>query len=273
MTYQVSLEVFEGPFDLLLHLIAKRQVDVMVVDLADITADFLASLDGIGEVDLETATRFLVVAATLIEIKAARLLPADERDELEDILSDARDLLYARLLEYRAFREAAAVIRDGYSAGSAFHPRDVALEPWLQRLVPQADLHVRVEDLARLAALATMPRVPEVVDLSHLRRSTLSIREAAAEVLDRLPATNDLTTFRAIVEGRGRAERVVLFLAMLELYKLGQVELDQPDHRGSLTVRRRRVGGDLSAIIDLADLTSADEDKLTLVLTGDGDDD
>jgi segregation and condensation protein A len=105
MSYQVKLQVFEGPFDLLLHLISRRQVEVTEIDLAEITADFVAHLgEGIDALDLDTATRFLVVAATLVELKAARLLPVEEREELDDLLGDARDRLYARLLEYRAFR-------------------------------------------------------------------------------------------------------------------------------------------------------------------------
>ncbi len=260
MTYQVSLAVFEGPFDLLLHLIAKRQVDVMEVDLADITADFLASLDQIGEVDLETATRFLVVAATLVELKAARLLPSDHEDEFEDLLADARDMLYARLLEYRAFRQVAGILRDQLGANEWFITREVVLDPDLSRLVPEVQLPVDAPGLARLAAVALQPAPVEHVDLSHLRRSTLTIREAAAQLLSRLPARGDRTTFREMVDRRPRNERVVLFLAMLELYKLGQLDLAQPDLRGPLTVERVDEGGDLTVLVDDYDAPSPDED-------------
>jgi segregation and condensation protein A len=115
MTYQVQLEVFQGPFDLLLHLISRRQVEVTEIDLADITADYLRTLRaGIDTIDLESATRFLMVAATLIELKAARLLPAEQREQVEDLLGEARDRLYARLLEYQAYRDLAGVLREHY---------------------------------------------------------------------------------------------------------------------------------------------------------------
>ncbi len=266
MTYQVSLAVFEGPFDLLLHLIAKRQVDVMEVDLADITADFLATLGNIGEVDLETATRFLVVAATLIELKAARLLPSDDEDEFEDLLADARDMLYARLLEYRAFRQVAEVLRDQLGANEWFVVRDVVLDSDLARLVPEVQLPVDAAGLARLAAIALQPPTVEQVDLSHLRRSTLSIREAAAQLLGRLPGRGDRTTFREMSYRRPRNERVVLFLAMLELYKLGQLDLAQPDLRGDLTVERIDEGGDLTVIVDDYDAPTEPEPEAAEVV-------
>jgi cytosine/adenosine deaminase-related metal-dependent hydrolase len=133
MTYQVKLDVFEGPFDLLLQLIARRQVEVTDIDLADITADFVAHLgERLDELDLETATRFLVVAATLIELKAARLLPAEERSELEDLIGEARDVLYARLLEYRAFRDVARILDHRLHLHEGLIAREVPLEPWLQ---------------------------------------------------------------------------------------------------------------------------------------------
>lgn len=250
MTYQVHLAVFEGPFDLLLHLIAKRQLDVMDVDLADITADFLASLDSIAEVDLETATRFLVVAATLIELKGARLLPAEEVEDLDDLLADARDVLYARLLEYRAFRQVAGLLRDQLAAGAGHVTREVTIEPEFSRLLPEVQLPVDAIGLARLAAAALAPKPVEMVDLSHLRRTTLTIREAAAHLLDLIPVLGARTTFATMAGARPRHERVVMFLAVLELYKLGQLDLEQPDLRGELAVLRIDQGGDLTVLID-----------------------
>ncbi|MFT5223496.1 MAG: segregation and condensation protein A [Glaciecola sp.] len=250
MTYQVHLSVFEGPFDLLLHLIAKRRVDVMEVDLHDITADFLSSLDQIGDLDLETATRFLVVAATLIELKAARLLPEEETDELDELLADARDLLYARLLEYRAFRQVAGIIRDRLAANAGYFVREVTIEPEFAKLVPDVALPVDAIGLARLAAVAMEPKPVEMVDLSHLRRSTLTIRDAAAQLLGIIPLIGASTTFGMMAGRRPRHERVVLFLAMLELYKLGQLDLDQPDLRGPLMLKRTDEGGDLAVLVD-----------------------
>jgi segregation and condensation protein A len=250
MTYQVKLDVFEGPFDLLLHLIARRKLEVTEVDLAEITADFVASLEGIDELDLDTATRFLVVAATLIELKAARLLPAEERDELDDLLGEARDLLYARLLEYRAFRDVAELVRQQLDEQHGYVARDVPLEPRFQRLIPETPLPVDLEGLARLAARATAPKPPDTVDLAHIRLSYISIRDAARTVLSRLAAGGGSHRFRELVEDRSRGDRVVFFLALLELYKLGHLELEQPDHRDELTVIPVEGGRDLGSITD-----------------------
>jgi segregation and condensation protein A len=251
MTYQVKLEVFEGPFDLLLNLIARRRLDVTEVDLADITADFLAHLgEGLEDLDLETATRFLVIAATLVELKAARLLPREERDELEDLLGDARDLLYARLLEYRAFRDVARLLEHRLHQHEAVLPREVPPEPWLRQLTPDAPLPVDARGLAALAAAATAPTPQAAVDLSHIRRSYVTIREAALEVLDRLGAPGEAARFRELTAGRERGDRVVFFLALLELFKLGHVDLEQPDHRGPLSVARREGGSDLASLTE-----------------------
>jgi segregation and condensation protein A len=258
MSYQVKLEVFEGPFDLLLHLIARRQVDVTEVDLAEVTADFLAHLDGVEDLDLETATRFLVVAATLIELKAARLLPAEERQEVEDLLGDARDMLYARLLEYRAFRDAARVVAHRLVRHEANLPREAPPEPWLQRLVPETPLPVDAAGLAALAAGATAPRPAPSVDLSHIRKSYITIREAASQVLSLLPAPGAPEEFSTLVRGRERGDRVVFFLALLELFKLGHVGLEQDDHRGPLQVERREGGTGLDALTE-DDLDDADD--------------
>jgi segregation and condensation protein A len=250
MPYEVKLEAFSGPFDLLLQLIARRKVDVYDIDLADITADFLASLEGIEELDLDTATRFLVVAATLIELKAARLLPTYDDDELEDLLGETRDLLYARLLEYRAFRDVAAQLRERLDAHAHLVAREVPLEPRFQRLVPDTPLPVGVEDLARLAAAATAPRPPEKVDLSHIRKSYISIRDAARLVLGELGEPGHTVAFRSLVGARDRGDRVVFFLALLELYKLGHLDLAQADLHGDLEVVRVPGGHDLASITD-----------------------
>ncbi|HSK24540.1 MAG TPA: ScpA family protein [Egicoccus sp.] len=251
MAYQVKLEVFEGPFDLLLQLISRRKLDVTEVDLAEITADFLAHLEvGIEELDLETATRFLVVAATLIELKAARLLPRDEGDELEDLLGDARDLLYARLLEYRAFRDVSRILAHRITMHDSRLGREVPPEPWMQRLVPETPLSVDAAGLAAIAASALAPATEAPVDLSHIRRSYITIREAATDLLERLGGAGEGTTFRELVAERDRGDRVVFFLALLELFKLGHVDLDQPDHRGPLAISRREGGQDLQSLTE-----------------------
>ena len=248
MAYEVRLEVFEGPFDLLLQLIARRQLEITEIDLADITADFLAHMTELELVDLETATNFLVVAATLIELKAARLLPTDAQDEAEDLLAEARDLLYARLLEYRAFREISEDLRDLFDASEHFVAREVPLEPRFRRLVPDTTLAIDPAGLARLAAIALEPPPVEQVDLAHVRRATMSIRDATAALLERLG--HGRARFDELTSGRARHERVVFFLAALELYKLGHLELDQPDLRGPIEVEHRRGGRDLASVTD-----------------------
>jgi len=239
MTYEVSLDIYQGPFDLLLQLIARRSVDIMDVDLADITNDFIAFLDAeIDQLDLETATRFLLVAATMIEIKAVRLLPKELRDEAGDVLVEARDVLYARLLEYRAYRDAAFVLDRRFAKFWYRLTREVSLEPWMLRLVPDVSLPIDARGLGALAAQVLAPKTPEPITLDHIRRSTLSLRDAARELLDAIVAHNE-TSFATVAAKRDRSERVALFLACLELYKLGAVELDQPDRTVSFTVRKR----------------------------------
>jgi segregation and condensation protein A len=251
MAYQVKLEVYEGPFDLLLTLIARRKLDVTEVDLAEITADFLSHLgEGLEELDLETATRFLVVAATLVELKAARLLPREDREELEDLLGEARDLLYARLLEYRAFRDVSRILAHRLLQHEAVLPREVPPEPWLQRLIPETPLQVDAAGLAALAAAATAPTPEAAVDLSHIRKSYVTIREAALEVLTRLGEPGRAARFGDLTAGRARGDRVVFFLALLELFKLGHVDLEQPDHRGPMSVARLDGGQDLESLTD-----------------------
>ena len=267
MSYQVQLEGFEGPFDLLLQLISRRQMEITEVDLGDITADFLAHLgDNLEELDLETATRFLVVAATLVELKASRLLPSEERDEFEDLLGDARDMLYARLLEYRAYRDVSRLLSHRLDRFGLRLPREVAPEPWMMRLVPDIPLPVDAAGLAALAAAATAPRPDPEVDLTHIRRSYLTIRDAALQVLSAIPEPGERAAFATLVDGRGRGDRVVLFLALLELFKLGHVDLDQPDLRAALAVERRSGGRDLESLTDEdldGDLDDADPEEPT----------
>ena len=254
MSYQVQLEVFEGPFDLMLQLIARRQLEITEVDLADITADFLAHLgEEIDDLDLESATRFLVVAATLVELKASRLLPVDDADEFEDLLGDARDLLYARLLEYRAYRDVSRWFQHRLNRFSDRLPREVAPEPWLLRLVPATPLPIDATGLAALATAATAPRPIPEVDLTHIRRSYVTIREAATHILDLLAQPGERTAFPTLTDGRQRGDRVVFFLALLELFKLGQIELEQPDLRADMQIERRAGGQDLGSLDDEED--------------------
>ena len=227
MSYQVQLEVFQGPFDLLLHLISRRQVEVTEIDLADITADYLRTLkEGIEHIDLESATRFLMVAATLIELKAARLLPVEQREQVEDLLGEARDRLYARLLEYQAYRDLAGVFRDQHEEHAWRLGREAAPEPWMLRVLKPVTIPLSPADLALLAARVSTPVVEAPVDLHHIRRATITVREAAELVLAVLDDDRVLT-FPDLAAGRSRTDRVALFLSILELFKVGAIDLEQ----------------------------------------------
>ena len=158
MDYVVKTEVFEGPFDLLLHLIARQRVDIWQVSLSRITEDYLAEVRRMRELDLEVATEFLVVAATLLELKAARLLPAPDADpdEVEAVLEE-RDLLFARILQYRAYKQVAGLFGARLAEQTAYVPRRVGAEDLLRRIVPELLVGVAPEELARLAAAALHP--------------------------------------------------------------------------------------------------------------------
>lgn len=243
-TYHVTVGAFEGPFDLLLHLIARHKVDVHDIPLAQITDDYLAVLRTMETVDLEVTTEFLVVAATLLELKAARLLPTDDDEDLDDLALEARDLLYARLLEYRTFKEAAAELRQRFEAGAGYVPRLVPLDEPFASMRPPLRLPVDAAQLALLAARAFADRPPAEVDLSHVQPVRLSVREAAAMIVDELSRAAGPVPFRELVAGcRHRAEVVVHFLALLELYQHEQVELDQPRSFGTLVVEWTPDGG------------------------------
>jgi segregation and condensation protein A len=258
MTYHVQLDVFQGPFDLLLHLIARRQVEVTEIDLADITADYLRTLrGGLDTIDLESATRFLMVAATLIELKAARLLPAEQRQELEDLLGDARDRLYARLLEYQAYRDLAHVLRDRHDERVWRLSREAGPEAWMLRVLRPVAIPLSPADLARLAASVFAPVPEATVDLGHIRRSSISVREAADLVLAVL-SDDKVLTFSDLAQGRVRSDRVALFLSLLELFKIGAVDLEQrPGEPVEISVR-----GSLSAAAELLTMLDANLDAV-----------
>lgn len=236
-TYNVTVGAFEGPFDLLLHLIARRKLDVYEVPLAQITDDYLAVLRQMEVLDLEVTTEFLVVAATLLELKAARLLPGTDDPELEELALEARDLLYARLLDYRTFKEAAGWLAQRLSAHGGYFAREVALEARYARLVPQAVVELGPDDLARLAARALAERPEQLVDTSHLQPVRMTVREAAGIVVDELQRAGGRASFRELTAGcRHRVEVIVYFLALLELYKLEHVDLEQSGTFGELAV-------------------------------------
>jgi segregation and condensation protein A len=253
MPYQVKLEVFQGPFDLLLHLISKRELDIYEVSLAAITEEYLEHLRHMTELDLDIATEFLVVAATLIEIKANRLLPGPPKNE-EDLLAlSERDLLIARLLEYRAFKDAAAAFAVLIEDHRGFLSRDVGPGKDFAHLIPDVLSRVTPDRLADLAVQALTPKPVPHVDTSHITPIRVSVGDAAREIAERVRSSGP-RTFRELAEGREhRLEVIVRFLAVLELVKRGYVDVEQPGTFGSIIVRWT-AGPDVA----LADLDTED---------------
>ena len=245
-SYTVSVGSFEGPFDLLLQLIARRQVDIHEIPIAQITDDYLTVLRTMEEVDLEVTTEFLVVAATLLELKTARLLPGEDDPELEESALEARDLLYARLLDYRTFKEAAGWIGARLAAHTGFVPREVGLEPPFTEARPEVELGVDADGLARIAARAFAERPGTEVDVSHLQPVRMTVAEAADLVVGELRRAGGRATFAEVTAGcRHRIERIVCFLAVLELYKHEVVEIRQAETCGEILVTATERDGPL----------------------------
>jgi segregation and condensation protein A len=237
--FHVHLEIFEGPFDLLLSLIAKRQLDVTLVALAQVTDEFLAHIRARGEDwDLDQASGFLVIAATLLDLKVARLLPSAEVDDEDDLaLLEARDLLFARLLQYRAFKQLAAIFAEGFAAEGRRHPRAVPMEPAFTALLPEVLLGVGPQQFAELAARAMVPRARPTVAVDHLHAPKVSVREQAVLLAGRLREVGAATFRSLIADADGRLVVVARFLALLELYREGAVAFEQVTALGELHVR------------------------------------
>lgn len=237
--FSVHLDVFEGPFDLLLRLISQRRLDLTSLALSQVTDEFLAHIRALGRTwDLGQATDFLVMAATLLDLKAARLLPsAPEEDEEDLALLEARDLLFARLLQYRAYKLVAVQLAAMLAAEAHRHPRSVSLEPRFAGLLPEVLLGLGAEQFAELAARAMAPRpVPEVA-VDHAHGGTVSVREQTALLRERLRRTGR-SSFRALTaDCEGTLEVVARFLGLLELYREGVLAFEQLEALGDLHVR------------------------------------
>jgi segregation and condensation protein A len=238
--FRVDLgELFEGPFDLLLALIAKHKLDVTEVALSKVTDEFIAHIKGKGpEWDLGQATEFLVVAATLLDLKAARLLPSGEVEDEEDLaLLEARDLLFARLLQYRAYKQVAAVFAGRMADEAGRFPRAVSLEPHLAGLLPEVLLGLGPQEFAVLAAKVFTPKPVPTVSVAHLHAPAVSVREQAALLVTSLRRSRR-STFRALIaDADGTVVVVARFLALLELYREGAVAFEQVDPLGELHIR------------------------------------
>jgi segregation and condensation protein A len=235
--FQVHLDVFEGPFGLLLALISKHKLDITEVALSQVTDEFIAYLSERSDGwDLDQVSYFLVVAATLLDLKAARLLPSGEVEDEEDLaLLEARDLLFARLLQYRAYKEVAAIFAARMTAAARRFPRRVPLEPRFAGLLPEVLLGLGAAEFARLAQLALAPKPPPTVDTGHIHSPLISIREQARIVAARLRELGR-ASFRQLTANAASYEVVASFLALLELYREGAVSFEQMTALGELYV-------------------------------------
>lgn len=236
--FRLALDNFDGPFDLLLTLIGNRSMDVTEIALSRVTDEFIAYVRTLDtHEELEQASEFIVVAATLLDLKIASLLPAGDVVDSEDVaLLEARDLLFARLLQYRAFKQAAAWMEERITAESGRHARSVRLEERFRQRVPELKWTLSPDDFAALALLALTPKEIPTVGLGHLHAPLVSIREQAAHIVAML-RTAGTTTFRELIAGEAtRGVIVARFLAVLELYRHAAIAFEQLEPLGELSI-------------------------------------
>jgi segregation and condensation protein A len=240
--FSVHLSNFDGPFDLLLQLISRHKMDVTEVALSIVTDEFISfirELEASGQGwDLDQATEFLVVAATLLDLKAARLLPSGEVEDEEDLaLLEARDLLFARLLQYRAFKEIAATFSERIAAADKSFPRVVALDPALASLLPEVLIGVGAQRFAAIAERVLTPKVAQVVAVEHLHMALVSVAEESRRVVDALRQATSMSFRNLISDTDSTLVVVARFLALLDLYRQGVLRFDQVVALGELQIR------------------------------------
>ncbi|MFE1955034.1 segregation and condensation protein A [Streptomyces sp. NPDC059524] len=237
--FTVRLANFEGPFDLLLQLIAKHKLDVTEVALSKVTDEFMAHIRAMGpDWDLDQTTEFLVVAATLLDLKAARLLPtAEVEDEGDLALLEARDLLFARLLQYRAYKRIADIFSARFEDEARRHPRTVGLEPHHAELLPDVVISIGPEGFAKLAVKAMQPKPEPQVYVDHIHAPLVSVQEQAGVVVARLRELGEASFQDLVADTDDTLTVVARFLALLELYREKAVALDQEAALGELLVR------------------------------------
>lgn len=237
--FTVRLVNFEGPFDLLLQLIGKHELDVTEMALHKVTDDFIAHLAALGDdADLDETTEFLVVAATLLDLKAARLLPAAEVEDEEDLaLLEARDLLFARLLQYKAYKQVAGLFAELEKTALRRFPRSVALEPRFEGLLPEVLLGMDAGAFAELAASVFRPKPPPVVGTDHIHQHDVSVPAHMAILREWLAELGEATFAALTADCTSPIEIVARFMAVLELYRERAIEVEQPEPFGELTVR------------------------------------
>ena len=237
--FTVRLDNFTGPFDLLLQLIGKHQLDLTELALHRVTDDFIAHLTALGDdADLDETSEFLVIAATLLDLKAARLLPAGDVEDEEDLaLLEARDLLFARLLQYRAYKQVAHLFVELEATALRRFPRSVALEERFAGLLPEVLLGVDPARFADLAAAVLRPKPPPTVGLDHLHAPAVSVAEHVAILRARLAELGEATFSALSVDCANALEVIARFMGLLELFREATIALDQPECFGELTVR------------------------------------
>ncbi len=260
MAYAVSTPVYEGPFDLLLHLILKEEVELWEVSLAQVIDAFLLEVERLGRVDLEVATEFLLIASTLVELKARRLLPGADMTELDEELLrfEERDLLLARLLECKTFKDAARVLEGHLRVGARCVPRSAGPEEPFRSMAPDPLERVTARALVAAARRGLAPKAEPIVDTYHLAPIRASVRDAVDALMVSLPH-NRPVTFRYLVAGiEDKLEIIVRFLAVLEMFKQGLVDLAQTETFGDLVVRRLSENERSIDLVSLDDWDDAD---------------
>ena len=262
--FQVHLDVFSGPFELLLGLISKHKLDITEVALAKVTDDFVAHIKAAQKADndwdLSQASEFLLIAATLLDLKAARLLPQSGPQDDEDLaLIEARDLLFARLLQYRAYKEIAQTFHDRMATAGRITARQAGLDPQFANLLPELVLTVTPEQLAMIAARAMTPKAPPTVGLEHLHAPQVSVREQAAIMVSRLRARGQVSFRSLVADADSTLVIVARFLALLELFKESAIAFEQAQALGELDIRW--TGSELGDVMIDDEFDELDEDE------------
>ncbi len=249
--FSVQLEEFTGPFELLLSLIAKHKLEVTALALHQVTDDFVAHVRDQGEDwDLEETTEFLVIAAILLDLKAARLLPGDNEEDEEDLaLLEARDLLFARLLQYRAFKIASVLFDERLHSYPRWTPRATGLDPGLAELMPEVQL-VDPQRFAEVAEAALRPRVEPVVEIGHIHASPVNVREQADRVMELLTDAGSLSFRELVEECPDTAHVIARFLSLLELYRQRAVTFEQAGPLADLLIKWAAQSGDHVEVTD-----------------------
>lgn len=258
MAYHVRTEVFEGPLDLLLQLITRHQVDVTAVRLTDLVAEYLSRLDDMRRLDLDVTSEFLLIAATLIELKTRRLLPGDDDLDLDDELAlwSERDLLLSRLVECKTFKDAAIALQHLANEAGRSYPRVAGPDERFAELTPDLLAGIGPDDVRTAFLRAVTPKPQIRIDLDHVAPIRASVTDAVTELLEELPLVGSIS-FRALTGDLvERLDVVVRFLAVLELFKQGFVDLDQPRSFGEIQVVW--LGRDRSELDELAPVDAYD---------------